>query len=269
MSISDKFEVIADAVYAKAKEDELTEFNGTAVPFPDKKTNPTGIAEEFEVINDEVYAKGRDDQWNENWDEYQENGNRTNYRWAFGGERWNDVSFKPKYDIVPTSDAGELFISSDVTDLVGILERQNVKLDFSKAKRISYLNQFGKIPRFGVIDTRSCNSLSKSILGENYSVVTIDKFILREDGSQSTGGKIEFWGAFWLKNIIIEGTIGANINFQHSSGLTYESLMSIINALKDYSGTGEIRTLTLHATAKARLSESDIATATQKGWTIS
>jgi hypothetical protein len=45
--------------------------------------------------------------------------------------------------------------------------------------------------------------------------------------------------------------------------------MSIINALKDYSGTSETRTLTLHAWAKARLSESDIATATQKGWTIS
>lgn len=268
MSIAEKFEVIADEVYAKAREDELTEFNGTAMPFPNRKTNPTIIAEKFEVITDELYAKGRDDQWNENWDELQENGNRTNYSWLFSGSRWNDVSFKPKYDIVPTN-AGELFLNSGVVDLMGILERQNVKLDFSKATRIAYLNQFGNIKRFGVIDTRSCNSLGTSLLGENYSVVTIDKFIFKEDGSQSAGGKIDFWGAFWLKNIVIEGTMGANVNFQHSNGLTYESLMSIINALKDYSGTAETRTLTLHNTAKARLSESDIATATQKGWTIS
>lgn len=269
MSLADRLELFADEVYAKAKQDEITEFNGTAMPFPNRMTDPTNIAEKFEVITDEVYAKGRDDQWNENWNELQQNGNRTNYRWLFSGSRWNDASFKPKYDIIPVGDAGELFISSDVTDLVGILEKQNVKLDFSKATRIAFLNQFGSIPRFGVIDSRSCNSLSTTILGENYSVVTIDKFILREDGSQSTGGKIEFWGAFWLKNIIIEGTIGANINFQHSNGLTYVSLISIINALYDYSGTAETRTLTLHNTAKARLSESDIATATQKGWTIS
>jgi hypothetical protein len=44
--------------------------------------------------------------------------------------------------------------------------------------------------------------------------------------------------------------------------------MSIINALKDYSGSGTTYKLTLHAIAKTRLSEADIAIATQKGWTI-
>ena len=293
MSIAEKFKAIADEVYAKAREDEITEFNGTAVPFPDRKTNPINAAEKFEVITDEVYDKGRDDQWNENWDEFQQNGNRTDYRWAFSGTRWNDVNFKPKYDIVPTN-AGELFHNKNgITDLMGILERQNVKLDFSKATFIQYLNSYGKIPRFGVIDTRSCNWLGTTILGENYSIATIDKFILREDGSQSNGGKINFWGACALQNIVIEGTMGANVNFQHSNILTRESLMGktataeqitngknllningtyyyggILGALKVL-GEGETRTLTLHKTSGARLTEEEMAIVqSTTGWTI-
>lgn len=71
-----------------------------------------------------------------------------------------------------------------------------------------------------------------------------------------------------LENITFEGTIPRTISFNTCSKLTKESLDSIITALKDYSGTTTTATLTLHATAKAKLTETDIATITQKGWSL-
>ena len=71
-----------------------------------------------------------------------------------------------------------------------------------------------------------------------------------------------------LENITFEGTIPKSISFNACSKLTKLTLDNIITALKDYSGTGTTMTLTLHADAKAKLIETDIATITQKGWTV-
>ena len=76
-----------------------------------------------------------------------------------------------------------------------------------------------------------------------------------------------------LKNITFEGIIGQNISFKDSSSLTRESLLSnggngVFGKLKDYNGTGETRTITLHADTKALLTDAEKAIATDKGWTI-
>lgn len=71
-----------------------------------------------------------------------------------------------------------------------------------------------------------------------------------------------------LTNII--GTITGiknDLYMGFSSNLTRESLLVIINGLADLSGTTG-KTLTLHATAKARMTEEDIAIATAKGWNV-
>lgn len=214
---------------------------------------------------DEVREAGRQSQYDEFWDTYQENGNRADYGTAFG-VGWSDSNFKPQYDIVPTKTAGSLFVNSKITDLKAILESQGVKLDLSNCVSCNHLFQFAKIMKVGVLDLTS-NLNTNTVIGENYSVTDIDKIVLKDDGTQPKGSGW-FWGAFFLKNITIEGKIGQSCHFSQSSQLTYESLMSIINALYDYSGTGETKTLTLHPTAKARLSDADIAIGTQKGWTI-
>lgn len=73
-----------------------------------------------------------------------------------------------------------------------------------------------------------------------------------------------------LQNITTEGEIGNDISFKDSSLLTIKSLMSIINALVDYSTneSGTTHTLTLHPDALARLSTEQTAIATSKGWTV-
>ena len=69
----------------------------------------------------------------------------------------------------------------------------------------------------------------------------------------------------------ISGTItsiSVNMSLSNSPNLTRDSLLVIINGLADMTGkTG--KTLTLHATAKARLTNDDKAIATAKNWTIS
>lgn len=71
-----------------------------------------------------------------------------------------------------------------------------------------------------------------------------------------------------LKDITFEGEIGQNISFQWSPLLTHDSLMSIINALVDYSEDtgGNTYTLTLGTDNIAKLSTDEIAIIENKGW---
>jgi hypothetical protein len=94
---------------------------------------------------------------------------------------------------------------------------------------------------------------------------TIDKLIVNEGVVYSNS---IFSSCTALANITFEGVIGNNISFIDCKALTHESLMSIINALKDFSGTTTTKTLTLHADSKALLTDTEKAIATQKGWTI-
>ena len=221
------------------------------------------IGEKFEAIADEVYEAGKKSQYDEFWDNFQDYGKRTIYVRTFG-YNWNDVNFKPKYDMIVTGSLQYAFAYSDITDIAARLEECNVKFDTTKATSFSEMIIVSKVTRLPELNTYGVTGFARAFVGAN--LVTIDKLILKEDGSQTFNNT--FQGDSKLENIEIEGKIGNDISFSNSSKLTYESLMSIISALKDYSGTTTTRTLTLHATAKAKLSESDMAIARQKGWDI-
>lgn len=49
---------------------------------------------------DKYIEQGRQEEWSEFWDDYQDNGNRTDYQLAFRGIGWTSKNFKPKYDII-------------------------------------------------------------------------------------------------------------------------------------------------------------------------
>ena len=59
--------------------------------------------------------------------------------------------------------------------------------------------------------------------------------------------------------------ICADISFQYCTALSHDSLMSNINNLKTDTTT---KILTLGATNLAKLSDEEIAIATNKGWTL-
>ena len=61
------------------------------------------IAEKFEVIADAVYDKGKQDEYDRFWDAYQDNGNRDFYSYGFSGYGWTNENFKPKYPIITSA----------------------------------------------------------------------------------------------------------------------------------------------------------------------
>ena len=72
----------------------------------------------------------------------------------------------------------------------------------------------------------------------------------------------------WLENITFDGDIGNSINFSTCTKLNHDSLMSIINHLKDFSGTSTTKTCTLGSSNLAKLTDAEKAIATQKGWSL-
>lgn len=77
-----------------------------------------------------------------------------------------------------------------------------------------------------------------------------------------------FIGCSSLQNVnCVEELPKCSILLKESSKLTLESVTNIITHLPDLSGA-DSKTLTLHATTKALLTESLIAEATNKNWII-
>lgn len=147
---------------------------------------------------DEVYEAGkaqRDYEW---WDMYYDN-LFTSFEYAFSGFGWRDDTYNPKHAIVTTSSCDNMYYYSGVTDT-------KVTIDLSRAS----------------------SAATKTF---RYSdLVTIRKFIVHEKLYMST----QFTNCYCLENLIIEGTIGTNANFQWCECLTLESMISVITHLKNF-----------------------------------
>ena len=68
------------------------------------------IAEKLQTIAEnepKVYEAGKKAEYNRFWNAFQQNGNKRNYRNAFYA--WIDETYNPKYPIVITSQAQDVF----------------------------------------------------------------------------------------------------------------------------------------------------------------
>ena len=234
---------------------QLVKNNGYKIGFGD------GGNEGFNVGYDEGRYIGKDTIW----ESLQNNGNRVYYNYAFI-DNWTKESFTPKYHIRPTN-AYRMFWNCQIEDdLVEILEAHGVELDFSQTgNENNYIFASAKFTRVGVINTTSMNGLNQTFMNTQ-KLITIDKLILKDDGSQTFTAT--FTGAWALENIVIEGKIGNNFTINNSPKLTHDSLMSIINALYDYSGTSTTKTLSIGASNLEKLTEVEKKIATDKGWSL-
>ena len=181
------------------------------------------IAEKFEIIADEVYeigyekgkaeggnteeaynqgfVEGKQAEYDKFWDAFQQNGERAYYYYAFAYQ-WNDECYNPKYPIVcgtSNTDGNNIFRGSEITD----------------TKVPIYLSGNGQAMFY------SCKQLK-----------TIRKLVVTEDASYVN----MFYTTATVENITIEGVIGKSLSMA-ACPLTIESMKSIINALKDHSGT--------------------------------
>ncbi len=178
-----------------------------------------------------VFDAGKKAEHDEFWDNYQNHGEGINPNNAFAYSRWNDKSYNPKYPIkFSSTNLTNTFYSTAITDT--------------------------KVP----IHIEGCNT-NNTFRGAK--IVTIRELIVDES---TTYGYAGFPSS--LMDIKITGTIGDDIDFGSCTKLTQGSLISIINALKDYSALGTTCILTLGATNLEKLTDEEKALATQKGWTL-
>lgn len=238
-----------------------------------------------------VYDAGKKAEYDRFWDSYQQNGERVNYGFAFAGQ-WYDNIFYPKYDLMVNSTA-YMFYSTGITDLAARLKECNVILDTSNATSLDNCFAYSVITHLPEISAIKVASFG-NVFNKARNIHTIDKFILKDDGSQTFTANT-FSECYALENIVIEGTIGQNgFNVSSSTKLTKDSLFGklateeqiatgknivelngnyywggIFGALKDYSkDTSGTHTITLGGTNLKNLTDAEKAIATEKGWTL-
>lgn len=228
------------------------------------------VGGDTEAAYNEGYEAGQKAEYDRFWDNYQNYGNSKSYRGAFSGQGWTAETFKPKYTPIRLVGGGGVRMfwefSGKRTE-----ERTSIDdsiVDFSECTDMTYA--FAD----STFDTVILNCSNAKTMVSTFNMGNGTSYGIREIYIKVTDLCTSFSSAFDynfnLEKIMFteDSVIGANISFAKSNKLTHESLMSIINALKDYSGTGTTRTLTLHATSKANLTDTEKAIATQKGWTI-
>ena len=232
-------------------------YNGVEIPLPSYED---GYAAGWAVGNSEGFDMGKQAEYDAFWDALQDNGNRTVYNYAFAGRNWVPSIFKPKYPIVVVRGTRMFEAANWITDI------SELDIDFSQATELVNLFAYSVIQKVGIIDLRSMTELY-NVFTDASQMKTIEKIILKEDGSQTF--RANCFRMPKLENVVLEGKIGQNgFDVSSCSNLTHDSLMSIINALKDYSATPNTHTVTLGATNLNKLSAAEKAVATGKGWTL-
>lgn len=258
-----------------AKNNNLTDFlKGIADKLRSKLSTTALInPQDFETKIDDVYTQGKKDNNSEFWDAYAQHKVVNEYytgtcAYFFAGYGWNNETYNPPFNFKPTSCYNMFRTNYTITLPFKCSRPDSVNrplLDTSNCSNLAYFIAESNVAAIPTIDTRKSASLSHFIF---YSTITtIDKLILKDDGSQVMDAFVT--GNTQLTNITIEGVIGYNgLDFSSCGKLTHNSLLSIINALKDYSNA-TVHTLRIHPTSLTLLSDTELAIATAKNWSIS
>ena len=233
------------------------------------------IAEKLQLIArnvQKVFDGGRKAEHDEFWDVFQNYGEMTDYRNAFAFKKWNDVNFKPKYDIKISGDGtgANMFLNSLVTNLVEDLNSLGRKFDTSgltKENSTFYCAYtMTHIPR---IDFSNASELI-STFGYCTNLEEIVEIILNSDGTTTFNDRV-FYQCAKLKEVRFSGKIGqSGLTFKDCKQLSVESLRSILKAL---SSNGSGKSITLSTSHRAKI-EADAectayaSAATNAGWTI-
>lgn len=242
----------------------------TAGQYCDKDIMVTATGGDYEKGYQDGNAAGIEEgkqvQYDAFWDTHQQNGNRTDYSYAFAGEGWTDATFRPKYDIKPINGSNYIFSSSLLTDVVKLLNDCGIVFDYSQCTVTGYLAHTNKtIQTFPTVDTRSRNAINNFFYNCD-SLRSIEKIILKDDGSQAFN-TYSFALLPALEEIRFEGLIGKSLEIKGSPLLSNASVQSIIDCLKDLTGA-TAQTITFHADVKAKLTDEQKTVISNKNWIL-
>jgi hypothetical protein len=215
----------------------------------------------------EVHEAGKQAEHEEFWDEVLKN---DDWSCKFYGSSWSDKTFRPTKDIKPVGYAYNMFYLSWIGDLVKILKDAGVTLDVSGVTRadgfFAWCTKLTTVPYLDFRNATFGNPTTSAMFNYDSRLHTIEGLHV---GENTTFNSSTFGQCTALENLTIYGTIGqSGLYLAYSNKLTHDSLMSVINALADKSGTGTAWTVTLGATNLAKLTDAEKAIATQKGWTL-
>ena len=238
-------------------------------------TEPLGLVEMPEAIRniqagddegsyDQGFADGKQAEYDAFWDVYQQNGNRTDYSSAFAGVGWRPTNFKPKYNLTVKNAYMMFYAYGYDLDLVEHLNSHGLTMKTTDCTNFQYTFNYSSVAHIGELDVTKVTRMQNAF-ANTYKLHTIDKIISSENTSYSTG---TFGECSLLENVVFEGVIGVNFDIHWSTKLTHDSLMSIINALKDYSGSGSTCSVTLGSENLAKLTDAEKMQAVNKGWTL-
>lgn len=195
----EKFKAIADKIREKTNTEDLIK--------------PNDFADKI----DDVYEAGKTSEYDRFWDNYQSNGERKGYNYAFQSLCWTDETYNPKYPIIASS-ATNLYVNNkNITDT-------KVTIDL----------------RGGFINNTFSYSGLKTI-----QEIKVDKTTTH--GKDTTGATNGFNGIYDLVEVTFTGewTCG-DLNIGYSHYLSKASIISIFNVL-----SGSVEGLTLTISRKA------------------
>ena len=194
------------------------------------------IAEKLTTVADNqqrVYDAGKKAECDAFWDVFQQNGEPSNYYYAFAYGKFTDENYNPKHPIICKSGstaAGSMFYNSTIT---------NTKVPIT-------------IPGASTQTFGNCSALK-----------TIPLLTLTENTTYNN----TFAYCSALEDITIDGVIGQNgLDFSACKNLSHDSLQSILRSLENK--TSGTFTLKLGAANIEKLPPSAIVSTSRKGWTL-
>ena len=170
-----------------------------------------------------VFNAGKKTEYETFWNVHQLDSSgkaKTNCRYMFSGTGWDDKNFNPLHSMKPSAAEGMFRYSS----ILNAFYEHKDKFDFSNATTIQQAFAYGTVAKIGVVDTRKTTSASdlNYFAHSNSKLTTIDKLILKTDGSQTF---TNFVTNAPLEEIRIEGVIGNTITFPAASTLSRASII--------------------------------------------
>ena len=225
----------------------------TSVPAIDFQDFPKKINEVYEASR--YYAA----------EQAQGFGTKTDYRyWRYGQDITNLLM---PYRAVPIN-ATQMLSNTTTTD-GSLIDLRNYDIDFSKCTTLDYFINLSPISAIGTLDTTACSNI-KNLLYNATELETIEHLILKEDGSQTNGNNFGLQ-CKKLKYINkITGQFGESFRIYHNSNvlMDHDTVINILNALKDYSGTSTSPVCMLYSNGWNAVSEEEKKIGTDKGWTL-
>jgi hypothetical protein len=222
-----------------------------------------GKAIGYEEGKTDGIAEGKKSQYDEDWDNLQNFGNKNNYAYFFRSTAFEFI--RPKHKVKAGGNDGVPQLCFSCSNLKKI-EAEYFDLSGlpNSASSQGLYYAFGSCPKLEEIEDIGIPPLKRYDYAFAWSnnLHTIAK--IRPD--ENTAFTNAFQGCRALMHIIVDGVIAKAVNFQDCTKLTHDSLMSIIDALKDFSGTSTWNTITLGADNLAKLTQEELDIMHLKQW---